>query len=87
MNTSLEAAFRGAAHGAVATAVMSAVMLIGQRLGWMDEHPPETLTEEALRRADALEEKSKATVDLLAVASHCAFGAAAALSSGQVRDR
>jgi hypothetical protein len=76
VNTSLEAAFRGAAHGAVATAAMSAVMLIGQRLGWMDEHPPQTLTEEALRRADALEERSKETVDVLAVASHFTFGAA-----------
>ena len=76
MNTSLEAAFRGAAHGAVATAEMSAVMLIGQRLGWMDDHPPETLTKEALRRADALEERSKATVASLAVANHFAFGAA-----------
>jgi hypothetical protein len=55
---------------------MSAVMLIGQRLGWMDEHPPETLTKEALRRADALEERSKATVASLAVANHFAFGAA-----------
>jgi hypothetical protein len=76
VNASLEAAFHGAVYGAIATAPMSAVMLIGQRLGWMDEHPPEALTEGALRRADALEEKSKGTVDLLAVASHFAFGAA-----------
>lgn len=76
MNTSLQAVFRGAAHGAIATAPMSVVMLIGQRLGSMDEDPPQALTEEALRRAHALEERSKPTVDALAVASHFTFGAA-----------
>jgi hypothetical protein len=42
----------------------------------MREQPPEVLTEEAMGRADLLEEKSGGTVHALAVASHFAFGAA-----------
>jgi hypothetical protein len=76
VNTFLRTGSRGAAWGAIATASMSVVMLTGQRLGWMDEHPPEALTEEALRRVDVLEGRRKAAVDALAVASHFTFGAA-----------
>ena len=76
MNPLLTRASRGAAWGAIATVPMSAVMLAGQQLGWMKEQPPEVLTEEALRRAELLEEKSVETAHSLAVATHFAFGAA-----------
>ena len=76
MNTFLTSAFRGAAWGAIATVPMSAVMLVGQRLGWMKEQPPEALTEEALKRAELLDGTSVETVHSVAVASHFAFGAA-----------
>ena len=72
----MKSAARGATWGALATVPMSAVMLVGQHLGWMREQPPEVLTEEALERADLLEEKSVETVHAFAVASHFAFGAA-----------
>ena len=75
MNTLLTRAARGVAWGAIATVPMSAVMLAGQRLGWMKEQPPEALTEEALGRSELLEEKSVEVVHSLAVASHFAFGA------------
>jgi hypothetical protein len=64
---------------------MSAVMLGGRRLGWMQEQPPEALTEEALRRAEVLEGKSVETVRSLAVASHFAFGAACGALYGLLR--
>ena len=75
MNSIVNPAARGAIWGVIATVPMSAVMLLGQRLGWMKEQPPEILTEEALERADLLEGKPIETVHAFAVASHFAFGA------------
>lgn len=70
-------AARGALWGAIATVPMSAVMLAGERLGWMKEQPPKVLTEEALARADILDGTSDEGVAVVAVANHVAFGAAA----------
>ena len=50
MNNLARPAAQGAVWGLIATVPMSAVMVIGQRLGWMREQPPETLTEEGLTR-------------------------------------
>lgn len=85
METLVKSAARGATWGAIATVPMSAVMLVGQHLGWMREQPPEVLTEEALGRADLLEEKSVETVHAFAVASHFAFGAAGGALFGLLR--
>lgn len=76
MNSIVKPAAHGAIWGGIATVPMSAVMLLGQRLGWMRNQPPEILTEEALERADLLEGRSIETVHAWAVASHFAFGAA-----------
>jgi hypothetical protein len=64
---------------------MSAVMLAGQRLGWMKEQPPEVLTEESLDRADLLDGTWEEAVATVAVASHFAFGAAAGASYALLR--
>lgn len=85
MEILVKSAARGATWGALATVPMSAVMLVGQHLGWMREQPPEVLTEEALERADLLEEKSVETVHAFAVASHFAFGAAGGALYGLLR--
>ena len=85
MDTLLTRAARGAAWGAIATVPMSAVMLVGQHLGWMKEQPPEVLTEEALERADLIEGKSVEAVRAFAVASHFAFGAAGGASYALLR--
>jgi hypothetical protein len=87
MTIPMTAAFRGAAWGLLATVPMSIAMLLGQRLGWIEEQPPEALTEEALARAHALEGMSETTVDGLAVASHLGFGAAAGALFGLVHAR
>jgi hypothetical protein len=67
---------RGAVWGLIATVPMSAVMVLGQRLGWMREQPPETLTEEGLIRAGLLDGNSTEAVHVFATANHFAFGAA-----------
>jgi hypothetical protein len=85
VDTLVKSAARAATWGAIATVPMSAVMLIGQHLGWMREQPPEALTEEALDRADLLEERSGETVHAFAVASHFAFGAAGGALYGLLR--
>jgi hypothetical protein len=76
MHTLVKPAVRGAIWGLIATVPMSAVMVVGQRLGWMAEQPPEILTEEGLIRAGLLDGKSPETVRVFATANHLAFGAA-----------
>ncbi len=76
MDTLFQEGARGAAAGAIGTVPMSAVMLIGQRLGWMNDQPPKALTEEGLRLAGVRDEVSEGAIDALAVASHLGFGAA-----------
>ncbi len=69
------AAGRGAVAGTLATVVMSALMLVAQRLGLMGEQPPERITAEALDRLGA--ERSESTQNALASGVHLAFGAVA----------
>ena len=80
MTTLVKAAARGAVRGTIATVPMSAVMLAGQRLGWMKEQPPEVLVDVALERADLQRETSDEAADAVAVATHFAFGATAGAS-------
>jgi hypothetical protein len=77
VTTLVKPAARGAIWGAIATVPMSAVMLAGQRLGWMKEQPPEVLTDAALERADLPDEPSEEAADAVAVVTHFAFGATA----------
>ncbi len=76
MNTLVKPAARAAVWGLIATVPMSAVMVVGQRLGWMREQPPEILTEEGLIRAGLLDGKSTEAVRVFATANHFASGAA-----------
>jgi hypothetical protein len=76
VNTPLKRAASGAVWGLIATLPMSAIMLVGQQLGWMRKQPPELLTEEALARTDLLEGKTVEAVHAFAVANHFVFGAA-----------
>ena len=64
---------RGVLGGAAATTAMSVPMLVAQRLGWMGKQPPERIVEAALDAAD-LDTTTNASEDVLAVASHYAFG-------------
>ena len=48
-------------------------MLVAQRLGWMEKQPPERIVEAALDAAD-VDTTTDASEDVLAVASHYAFG-------------
>lgn len=76
MNTLAKPAARGAVWGLIATVPMSAVMVVGQRMGWMREQPPEILTEEGLIHAGLLDGMSTEDVRVFATANHFAFGAA-----------
>lgn len=76
MNNLARPAAWGAVWGLIATVPMSAVMVVGQRLGWMREQPPKILTEEGLVRTGLLDGKSTADVRVFATANHFAFGAA-----------
>ena len=85
MTTLVKPAARGAVWGAIATVPMSAVMLAGQRLGWMKAQPPEVLTDEALERADLLDDTSEEAAKAVAVFTHFAFGATAGASFALLR--
>jgi hypothetical protein len=65
---------RDAGIGAIATVPMSAVMLAGQRLGWMREQPPEHVTGRAIEEVagDGVPERH---LDVAGAAVHVAFGA------------
>ncbi len=64
---------RGAADGVVATAVMSAAMLLAKRSCAMGEMPPEKITARFLNRAGV--PRTAEQQDALAIAFHFAFGA------------
>jgi hypothetical protein len=64
----------GAGAGFVATAVMSALMLVAHKLGWEGEQPPERIVEAALDSAGVA--RSERTENVAAALSHLAFGAA-----------
>ena len=73
----------GAGAGALATAPMSLVMLAAQRLGLLGKPPPATITDAALRQADAHPPRSQRHA--LAVLAHVGFGAAAGALFGLLR--
>lgn len=64
----------GAVVGAMATGVMSIVMLGAKHLRIMPSSPPEEITEDALRATDT--PASEEEIDVAASAAHVAFGAA-----------
>jgi uncharacterized protein DUF6789 len=64
---------RGAVAGSVATVVMSAVMVVAQRLGLMGRQPPSRIADAALDSAGD-GRPSRTATKLLAVAGHFAFG-------------
>ncbi len=63
---------RGAGAGAVATLVMSAVMLAAGKLGFHGKQPPEAIVEAALDTADI--DRSERTEYVLASLAHLGFG-------------
>ncbi|MFC7650069.1 DUF6789 family protein [Streptosporangium lutulentum] len=63
----------GALGGVLATAVMSAVMLAGDRAGLMGEHPPQRIARAAL---PGPMHRPKPGEGVLGAAAHFAFGAA-----------
>ncbi len=72
----MKAVIDGAMAGVAATTAMSGPMLLAGRMGWMEQQPPERITEEALSAAGAPVE-SDAAQDALATVAHYGFGAAA----------
>jgi hypothetical protein len=65
----------GGAAGLLATVVMSAFMEWARRSGWLRKHPPEEITERALRAVGA--PASEPVKDATATAAHAAFGVGA----------
>jgi hypothetical protein len=65
---------RDAGMGAIATVPMSAVMLAGQRLGWMREQPPEHVTGRAIEGVAGNRVLDR-ELDVAAAAVHVASGA------------
>ncbi len=63
---------RGAGAGAIATLVMSAVMLAAGKLGFHGKQPPEVIVETALDAADI--DRSERTENVLAGLAHLGFG-------------
>lgn len=73
----------GAGAGALATAPMSGVMLLAQRLGWMGKQPPAKITDAALEEVNL--DPPRWERKALAVAAHVAFGAGAGALFALVR--
>jgi hypothetical protein len=69
--------------GVLATVPMSAVMLVGQRLGWMQKQPPEHVVEEALDRTSRDVDGKRA--EMAGVLAHIAVGALGGTAYGQLR--
>lgn len=67
--------FRGVVAGTLATGVMSALMLVGKRLGLVGEMPPEKVTAKLLNEAGI--HRSAKEQDAIATALHFGFGAGA----------
>jgi hypothetical protein len=63
----------GAGAGIAATLVMSAVMLLAQKLGYQGKQPPERIVEAALDAADV--DRTERQENLLASVAHLGFGA------------
>jgi hypothetical protein len=84
-NSSSQRMLRGAAAGAVATAPMSVLMLAAQKLGLMGRQPPAKITDSMLDQLDV--DASPLQRQLLAVAAHVGFGAAAGALFGLLRRR
>jgi hypothetical protein len=68
----IDAVGRGAAAGAVATAAMSALMLVAGRTGLMGRQPPEAIVRRAGELA-AVEPRGR-LADALAAVAHLGFG-------------
>jgi len=76
----------GVLSGIVATAFMSAIMLMAKRLGLMGEMPPEKITASLLDRA-GWRSRGRRTQDALSAVSHLGFGAAAGVLFAAVERR
>jgi hypothetical protein len=72
-----------AASGAIATAAMSAVMIVGDRVGLLGEPPPVAITRTALRGAGV--ERPSGTAGLLAPMAHLLFGVQGGIAFGLLR--
>lgn len=73
MQRDVKAVLDGSVGGVIGTALMSATMMAGKRLGLLGEHPPELLAAAMLRGSRVPTMKGQ-TQDALAVAAHFAFG-------------
>ena len=76
MQRDVKAVLDGSIGGVIGTALMSASMMAGKRLGLLGEHPPELLAA-AMLRASNLSSARGETRNALAVAGHFAFGVSA----------
>ena len=81
----MKSLIRGAFAGTVATALMSALMLAGRRLGITGTLPPEKITSKMLRSLGIHPDRGQQ--DALAVGLHFAFGAAAGGAFGVIARR
>ncbi len=77
---------QGMVAGTLATAPMSAVMLVAQRRGAMGSQPPERVAEEALGHA-GFDDTSERSQNLAASLAHLAFGAGGGATFALVRRR
>jgi hypothetical protein len=66
------AVIEGAAGGAVATVAMSALMLVGDRIGLMSDQPPTAVTRRALQEAGV--DRPAEAASAVAPVAHLAFG-------------
>lgn len=73
MQRDVKAILDGAMGGCVATAAMSALMVAGEKAGFMDRHPPEEIAD-AVLDAVGVPDSHEKTEDALAVALHFGFG-------------
>lgn len=73
MQRDVKAVLDGSVGGAIGTALMSATMMAGKRVGLLGEHPPELLAA-AMLRGTGVPRMEGETQDALAVAGHFAFG-------------
>lgn len=73
MQRDLKAILDGAIGGGLATTAMSLVMLVAEKVGLIDRHPPEEIAD-AVLDAVGVPDSHEKTEDALAVALHFAFG-------------
>jgi hypothetical protein len=79
------AAIRGTVAGLLATALMSALMMVGKRFGLVGGVPPEKITAKLLNKGGI--RRSSKQQDALATAAHFAFGAAGGTMFGPISRR